>query len=313
MTSSVSFRPKARILQLLGDELIGSARLAVFELVKNAYDADATRVTVSIEGLNSDDARIFVRDNGSGMSAKTIREIWFTPAHEHRRRQRESGERSPLGRLPLGEKGLGRFAVHKLGERIRITTRERGSPEAIVELDWQEMLEHDFLDEIVIQVQTRDPVVFKGNTHGTLIEISALREAWSRGAIRDLYRSLMSIADPTGGPSDFEIVLKVPGNENLLEDLPDPKEILKQALWEFDFSFDGNEIEWRFEFRPYPGIKMEQARQSGRERLLRSRDQKRVVADAEMISGIGPISRELSRLRSRPGDLEVYYAEATYQ
>lgn len=290
MPNNVSFRPKARILQLLGDELIGSARLAVFELVKNAYDADATRVIVTLEAVDSPDARIMVRDNGSGMSIKTIRGIWFTPANDHRRRQREAGTRSPLGRLPLGEKGLGRFAVHKLGERIQIVTRERGSQEVVVDLDWREMLQQDFLDEVVVPVRSRAPEVFKGSAHGTTIEISALREAWSRGAIRDLYRSLMSISDPTGGPSDFQITLKVPGDEGILENLPDPKEILNHALWEFTFSFNGNELGWTYEFRPYAGIKVEPSKKSGSEPLLRSRDQKRVVGGSAIIDGIGPVS-----------------------
>jgi signal transduction histidine kinase len=289
MTNNASFRPKARILQLLGDELIGSARLAVFELVKNAYDADATRVTVTLEDLSSESAEISVRDNGSGMSVRTIRDIWFTPANDHRRRQRESGKRSPLGRLPLGEKGLGRFAVHKLGERIRIATRERGGQEVVVDLDWEKMLQHDFLDEVVVPVRTREPEVFKGNAHGTVIEIGALREKWSRGAIRDLYRSLMSISDPTGGPSDFQIILKVPDDKDVLEDLPDPKEILNHALWEFEFEFDGQQIQWRYEFRPYSGIKIAASKQTGKEPLLRSRDHKRVVADSALIDGIGPV------------------------
>lgn len=42
------FRPRARLLQLLGDQLIGTPRLAVFELVKNAYDADSEKVTVTL-------------------------------------------------------------------------------------------------------------------------------------------------------------------------------------------------------------------------------------------------------------------------
>ena len=62
------FKPRARLLQLLGDQLIGSPRLAVFELVKNAYDADAKTVTVRLEDIDSDDASIVVEDDGDGMT-----------------------------------------------------------------------------------------------------------------------------------------------------------------------------------------------------------------------------------------------------
>lgn len=72
-----SFRPRARLLQLLEDQLIGSPRLAIFELVKNAYDADATTAEVRMRNLASDRASIQVRDNGDGMSLTTLRDIWL--------------------------------------------------------------------------------------------------------------------------------------------------------------------------------------------------------------------------------------------
>lgn len=118
------FRPRARLLQLLGDQLIGSPRLAVFELVKNAYDADAENVTVTL--IHIDDASkiaITVEDDGDGMTLATIRDIWLVPAHDHRGLQRAALKRTRLNRLPLGEKGVGRFAVHKLGDRIELITR----------------------------------------------------------------------------------------------------------------------------------------------------------------------------------------------
>ena len=288
--STGTFRPKARILQLLGDELIGSPRLAVFELVKNAYDADARKVIVKLEKLNSPNAQIIVHDNGLGMTADTIRDVWLTPANDHRRTQRDAGKRSPMGRLPLGEKGLGRFAIHKLGDHIRMITRPPGGREVVVELDWDEMLAHDFLDEVRIPIQIRNPIKFPGKRHGTFIEITKVRSKWMRGELRDLHRSLTSIADPTGGPSDFSVELRLPGNETLIEDLPNASEILKLALWDFSFIFDGREIAWTYRFRPYGGIKVEPAELTGREALLRPRDRKRVVADASMIDGIGPVS-----------------------
>ena len=85
------FRPRARIHQLLGDELIGSPRLAVFELVKNAYDADAGMVRVALRNIGRPDASIVVEDDGDGMTLETIRDIWLVPGHDHRARQRTAG------------------------------------------------------------------------------------------------------------------------------------------------------------------------------------------------------------------------------
>jgi signal transduction histidine kinase len=81
---AASFRPRARILKLLGDQLIASPRLAVFELVKNAYDADADDVRVRLENIGTADAKISVSDNGEGMTEDVIRNAWLVPADDHK-------------------------------------------------------------------------------------------------------------------------------------------------------------------------------------------------------------------------------------
>ncbi len=78
------FRPRARMLQLLGDELIGSARLAVFELVKNAYDADANKATVELELASNREPAIIISDDGEGMTLDNLRSVWLVPWDDHR-------------------------------------------------------------------------------------------------------------------------------------------------------------------------------------------------------------------------------------
>ena len=95
----LNFRPRARVLQHLGDQLIGTPRLAVFELVKNAYDADASKVEVEISGIGSDGPLIRVSDDGSGMAPVTVRDIWLVIAHDHKERQLAKKERTAKGRL----------------------------------------------------------------------------------------------------------------------------------------------------------------------------------------------------------------------
>lgn len=87
------FRPRARLLQLLGDELIGSARLAVFELVKNAYDADANKVVVSIDLASGDEPGITIEDDGEGMTLDVLRSVWLIPGNDHRQRHNASPTR----------------------------------------------------------------------------------------------------------------------------------------------------------------------------------------------------------------------------
>ena len=196
------FRPRARLLQLLGDQLIGTPRLAVFELVKNAYDADSEKVTVTLQGLSSEQPFIVVEDDGDGMTLETIRDIWLVPAHDHRAEQRKALRRTRLLRLPLGEKGLGRFAVHKLGDRIELITRAKGSAECVVTINWDALIEQPFLSDAEVIVRTRAPEHFQGDKTGTRLTISRLREtSWSRGDVRRLLRQITSISSPFGDRS----------------------------------------------------------------------------------------------------------------
>ena len=206
------FRPRARLLQLLGDQLIGTSRLAVFELVKNAYDADAEIVTVTLKGLEGADAAIIVEDDGDGMTLETIRDIWLVPGHDHRHAQRKALQRTRLHRLPLGEKGLGRFAVHKLGDEIELITRAKENTECVVSIDWDALIKEPFLSDAQVTIQTRNPEVFTGETTGTKITISRLRQKnWSRGDVRRLLRQITSISSPFTNRSDrFETALSVP-------------------------------------------------------------------------------------------------------
>jgi hypothetical protein len=110
------FRPRARIITTLGLELISSETVALTELVKNAYDADARYVLVALRpdatepGLET--SSVEVLDDGSGMNSKDITSTWLEPATPSRRRQTAT----PSGRRVLGEKGVGRFASAKLGQ-----------------------------------------------------------------------------------------------------------------------------------------------------------------------------------------------------
>jgi signal transduction histidine kinase len=305
------FRPRARLLQLLGDQLIGTPRLAIFELVKNAYDADAETVTVTLKGLNSDNPVITVEDDGDGMTLSIIRDIWLVPAHDHRELQRKALNRTRLHRLPLGEKGVGRFAVHKLGDRIELVTRAKGQPECVVHIDWSTLIEKQFLSDAEVRVQTRKPTIFTGSKTGTILTISNLREKqWTRGEIRRLHRQITSIASPFSNRSDqFITVLKVPDHPDWVSDVPDVNVLLKRAPWYFRFSFKNGVFEWTYEFRGITGIKLAPRKiheQSGTLLIAQERDidifgtnqgsksvmHRKATADTTISEGIGIVKGE---------------------
>ena len=287
---------------MLGDELIGSPRLAVFELVKNAYDADANEVVVEFHLGSSGEPSITVTDDGEGMSLELLQSVWLVPGEDHRRKQREEGRRSPKHhRLPLGEKGLGRFAVHKLGNRIRVTTRAANTRECVVDIDWNELIKKPFLDEAPVTIRERPAGVFTDGKTGTRIRIWELRPPeWKRGEVRRLYNQITSICSPFEEPGGFQATLEVHGNERWIKDLPDFAAILNRAIWKFSFQIDEvGKFNSDYEFQEVPGLNLDRRvvknfgdrlklpRPTGRGRI-----RKDVVAAADTMEGIGPVSGE---------------------
>jgi anti-sigma regulatory factor (Ser/Thr protein kinase) len=152
-----SLRPRARILRTLGDELISSETVALIELVKNAFDADATRVLVRFHApLEIGAGKIEIIDNGHGMDLKTIQTAWLEPAtlSKKRRTRSESGLRRVLG-----EKGIGRFAASRLADHLEVVTRRtKNDNEVRVFFDWSQFDdEKKYLDEVKVLWEETKP------------------------------------------------------------------------------------------------------------------------------------------------------------
>ncbi|MGH9465454.1 MAG: ATP-binding protein [Thermoanaerobaculia bacterium] len=241
-------------MQLLGDQLIRDAGIGLVELVKNAYDADARRCTVTLEHVDRDelDSRVVVEDDGQGMDLETVLGVWLEPGTEHRSRQRTQGTRSrKFGRLPLGEKGVGRFAVHKLGRRVRLVTRRARKQEVVVDIDWSAFGGERYLEEVPITVVERPPRVFRGRTAGTRIEIADLRERpWGRVRVQSLYRAVQSIRSPFGGPDEFTPELVLVGPAAWLEGMLRPGDVLEESLFRFRGVLAGDRLTYDYRFVP---------------------------------------------------------------
>ena len=211
---TLKLRPYARLLTMLGDQLIKNERIALVELIKNAYDADAERVEVRFEDFNPDltpavDSRIVVRDDGAGMTPDVVQNEWMNPAAPTKYLAKRAGRRKTRdkGRVVQGEKGIGRFAILKLGKVVTVTTRPRGADlESRLTYDFARfdddfVSENDeqkeiFLDEIGIGFSQAAPRLLPGVQHGTVIEISNLKGAWNDGIVKDLCRDVSDLTDP---------------------------------------------------------------------------------------------------------------------
>lgn len=207
-------RPRARIIALIGDELISDEPVAVVELVKNAYDADATKVRVAFEGANAlDPETLIVEDNGHGMSLETVLSGWFEPGTVHKKQ----GERSPKGRLFQGAKGIGRFAAARLAESLLMETKEKGAKTGVsVLLDWGSFADDSYLDEVTIDYQLDPLSTLTQGTKLSLINLHARRH-WLEDDFDALHNRLSRLVSPfqtnsgQSEVSDFDIELDIPG------------------------------------------------------------------------------------------------------
>ncbi|WP_034344025.1 sensor histidine kinase [Deinococcus misasensis] len=208
---SKNFEVDARMIPLLGDHLIKDPSLAVFELIKNAYDADAA--TVYVDFIDFDDpnkARIIISDDGTGMNLETINNVWLKLGINHKMKSLLSNTRTTkYHRLPLGGKGIGRFSVHKLGRKITLHTKSENDPEISLKINWEEFNRDVALHDIPVVIETDLKYQFAPDQTGTFIEISSLRDEWSVGQIKNLHNSIASIISPFKNKSDFNIYFNI--------------------------------------------------------------------------------------------------------
>ena len=215
------FRPRARLLSTIGSELISSEVVAVLELVRNAYDADATRVEIRFRKVHAPaEAFLEIEDNGHGMNKAILLGPWMEPATDHKTAGSSSGfggVLSPRGRRRLGSKGVGRFAAQRLGEDLQLISRHAGAREELAaSFDWATLLSAGrYLDELVIPWQERSPERI-ARRHGTVLVIRHLRDRWSEEGFERLRIALARLVSPGGGRDRFSIRLSIDGHSERL-------------------------------------------------------------------------------------------------
>jgi signal transduction histidine kinase len=252
-SAELPFRPRARLLLLLGDQLIRDPQIAVFELVKNAYDADSRSATVILSHVDSKyRGRIVVRDSGTGMNWAIVTGVWLEPGTDFRTKEKAAGIRTPrYRRLPIGEKGVGRFAAHKLGERVTLVTRMKGQSEIIVDFDWKKFSAEKHLSNVPIKIEEREPEVFLDDKSGTRIEISELRQEWTRGRVRDLARAVTSITSPFEDVGSFRPKIILKDHQEWLKDLISIEDVKTYALFRAKCHLEDDKLSYEYEFLPW--------------------------------------------------------------
>lgn len=203
----IPFRPKARLMNVVGKDLIKDEVAGVIELVKNAYDADASAVTIRMVDLDDNDEKsIQIEDDGCGMDDDTIINKWMVPATESKRRH----DISPIkGRPVLGMMGIGRFSVMRLGKKLKLETTKKDLKEIYqLNINWDEFNEDEkYLEDIKIDYKTVEKT--EDNNYSTLLTISGLNDDWTVQKVENLIKELRHLISPINinDENDFSIIV----------------------------------------------------------------------------------------------------------
>jgi len=253
--STVNFKPRARLLIQLGDQLIKNESIALVELVKNSYDADANIVDITMENVEDPvNGVIIIEDDGFGMTADIVENVWLEPGADFKSQQIKENKTSPkYNRLPIGEKGIGRFGVHKLGNVIELTTKSKNSNEVYVKIDWESFNNYKYLEEVPIKIIERaKPVHFIDGETGTNIIISKLRKKWERGIAREVKRSITALSSPFENNDSFRPSFEIIDKPGWFDGLLKWIDIKDYSLFKFKVTIENNSItSFDYNFTPW--------------------------------------------------------------
>ena len=209
-----SLRFASDLLRRLGEELTPSPVNGIIELVKNAYDADATACTVTlvqpriVRGKLREYGRLIIEDNGDGMSLKDFRDGWLILGRSRKHADRPTRS----GRHPVGDKGLGRLTALRLGRTVSVVSLPRGRSgrEYTLNIDWKRFERSVTPNQVTLDIRSK--VAGSNRSPGTTITIEWIERPLSTAELELLQRGLRLIANPFVAATDhFDVVLNVDG------------------------------------------------------------------------------------------------------
>lgn len=231
--------------RLIGRDLITDRVTALFELVKNCYDANAQNVKVVFEnvGAGKKESIIRIEDDGYGMSFEDIRDKWMVIGTSSKRVCPYSP--APFNRKCVGEKGIGRFAVDKLGDKVSIITKKKGAEKWLeVDIDWASYYANSE-ETVDIRLFTDVENVYtytdaeNPDTSGTRLIITSIREPWTKKEIEHVTREISKIVSPFANLS-YPFKVKVVASEfDIDQDSIRTLNDFRNATLSLDINFDG--------------------------------------------------------------------------
>ncbi len=215
MSEKLHFKVSAGLKNIIGKELINDKFIAIFELVKNSYDAGAKNVTIKFENIYSDDAKISIIDDGKGMSKQEIIDKWLFVAYSEKKNSTYR-DNIRFRRNYAGAKGVGRFSCDRLGEKVELLSKTNTEIWINrVRINWNEFEDADREEFQNIEVIYDDLLSDLIVGQGTIIKICGLREKWNREELLQLKKSLTQLVNPEANENYdmFNIILDVEEEE----------------------------------------------------------------------------------------------------
>jgi len=244
---AVRFSVDAAHIQRLGEQLVSKQETALSELIKNAFDADASQVSLKFERQSQVGGTLTIEDNGIGMTEAVIRSSWMRISTNNKEEQPNSPR---FGRVRAGRKGIGRFSVQRLGRRLNFVSKPAGETIGYrVTFDWDEAFRSGVaLNNVFSKVERFEKAA---DDQGTILEIDDLRDAWPARLIERVWRAVVKLQAPfpiakiSETESDdpgFQVIINEVTQEQQNELFSIEKTFLSNALAEITASvdFDGN-------------------------------------------------------------------------
>lgn len=199
------FKFSPDILSRLGEELIPNPDQGIMELVKNSYDADATECTVKLINTEATGGSLVVSDNGIGMDLNEIADGWLVIG----RSKKAARLPTRLGRLPVGDKGLGRLAALRQGSHVTLKTRPAGDSaiEYSLSINWEDFAQASVVEDVTLSVEKNEIQ----QSQGTDTTIHNLRFKLGKREVQRLAKELLLLADPFDNKTGFRPKLIAPG------------------------------------------------------------------------------------------------------
>ncbi|MFT7158198.1 MAG: signal transduction histidine kinase [Parvicella sp.] len=234
---NVRFSVDAGVINRLGRELVGRHETAVAELIKNAYDADATKVDLRFKNSYSPGGTLTIEDNGHGMTREQLVKGFMTISSSDKIHNPKSPK---FKRMRAGQKGIGRFSTQRIGEKLTIVTQTKQSETALkISVEWNKYE----IDSNVTFIANRIEEVSKQKEEGTTLIIDKIRDGWSDAMLKRSFRYVSELLQPfplstrlTEGINDPGFTISIFRNDELIID--EQSEIFKHALAEIDAYVD---------------------------------------------------------------------------